>query len=120
MMTPDPVTLPLDFPPLLAMAEEAAHEFAAEAQFFNPDPAAFARLLADLTRSASRDAWVRWGVEQSIALAEQLCCDARPEFRKMGLAALTAAKRDGGQASLWFKWRDDPAALRAAVLAVAG
>lgn len=70
-------TLPLDFPPLREGAEEMAREYHAARCAVGgplcPGPwemlfpseqanrtAAFARLLADLTRPASRDWWVRW------------------------------------------------------------
>ena len=74
-------TLPLDFPPLVAMAEGMARElYAADDRVYvlrgmpplptsirEPLPQEINRcavLLADLSRPASRDAWARWLAER--------------------------------------------------------
>jgi hypothetical protein len=96
-------TLPADFPPLRAAAEEAAREF------MRADPACvegnytsehvrsvarFAVLLADLTRPASRDYWARW-------------------WHRETPRRLPRAERD----QLAAAYREDAAALRLALVA---
>jgi hypothetical protein len=92
--------LPLDLAPLLDLANERAEEYAAAMGYgpladLDEDRVAFARLLADLDRKATRDEWIRW------------LSDDRWIGTDTGALDLDAL-------------RDDPAALRLAILHAAG
>lgn len=105
-------SIPLGWPPLRAEAERLAQEYLA-ARFSTDGPPtpteatvdAFARLLADLSRPASRDHWVRWGAEH----------DTRPLslVPRIGQRGFTLGKHPG-----WSEMRDDPARLLATLLAL--
>lgn len=113
--------IPLNFPPLLVMAETAAkesHDLFARLTWGDDDgwnllddPARTtlirvqSTLLSDLERPASADAWVRWGIEQW----------------ETNALKLDAARTDLGQVGQdaedhWGKRRDDPAKLLEAIL----
>lgn len=72
-------------------------------------------LLLDFSRPASRDHWVRWGIERDIALwdadAHRVPESIRAEVR---LGLVVSVER------VWHALRDDADGLRLALLAVGG
>jgi hypothetical protein len=71
--------------------------------------AAEAEALADLSRPSSRDAWVRWGVEQDISRA----VGAVPQ--SLSTAAFMVGARAAAEAH-WHALRDNPDALGRALM----
>lgn len=130
-MNPE-TTLPLDFAPLREGAEGMAREWYAVPDWpgigdagasltlwndIDADRRAqvvghVARLLSDLTIDASRDRWVRWGIERDVALELARHPDVDDPVRALMRTNLT---RNFGRR--WSALRDDPEALRAAILA---
>lgn len=141
-MNPD-TTLPLDLAPLREGAEEMARDYWREvqAQVLTAAPwaqtpaygrdvqvGAYARLHSDLTRDDTRDRWVRWGIERDTA-AYDAEADAKWSRVVAGgysedVMAVLSEGWERAKASdrrvireQWSNLRDNPEALRAAILA---
>lgn len=118
--------LPLDFPPLVAMAEREAEAlydalpapdvprekpWAPWAEVYRPmrerSVAAHARLLADLSRPASRDAWARWLAER-VGL---VCGATAPSWRLEGDEDGPCWTLDPGGMDDWINFADTPGAV---------
>lgn len=142
-------TLPLDFAPLREGAEEMAREAweAERAACYRTTPDHWVyrgdwghgrgrefriegctRLLSDLTIDATRDRWVRWGIERDTA-AYEAEADVKWARAVAGgysedvMAVLSDAWERAKMSDRrvlreqWYSLRDNPEALRAAILA---
>lgn len=79
------------------------------------ETAAHVALLTDLSRPASRDHWVRWGIERDIALWDADAHSLHEATRARARMALVDAVGRN-----WHALRDDADGLRLALLAVGG